>query len=276
MPPSLPAGRTRIRMKPTGEVFSLVPPTSKANNVILGGWLAGYGWLGDCNQQLCAIALLAGLLAAAGGRRCSWQQGPVSATLLTATLPALPCSLPPLAAAATSLCNLQARLGLTPMATTPCSTPPPAPRHTCTSSPAAGLAAGATRWAYLRAWVQLGALGGVRAGALCNAVHHPPGPACLRPPPMHVHAWSACSLPADQRHDQPGGRHPCVQAGGEMERVLECRWVGGWVGDAVCSMQSGLVMSRWAGAGHNSFPVCGLATVLLTVLGFFQAEQQPH
>ena len=31
------AGRTRIRLKTTGEVFSLVPPTSKANNVILGG-----------------------------------------------------------------------------------------------------------------------------------------------------------------------------------------------------------------------------------------------
>ena len=30
------AGRTRIRLKPTGELFSLVPPTSKANNVIIG------------------------------------------------------------------------------------------------------------------------------------------------------------------------------------------------------------------------------------------------
>lgn len=44
-PPHLPsircrctAGRTRVQLKTTGEVFSLVPPTSKANNVILGGW----------------------------------------------------------------------------------------------------------------------------------------------------------------------------------------------------------------------------------------------
>lgn len=36
-PPSpASAGRTRIRLKTTGELFSLVPPTSKANNVILG------------------------------------------------------------------------------------------------------------------------------------------------------------------------------------------------------------------------------------------------
>ena len=39
-----PIGRTRIRLKPTGEVFSLVPPTSKAHNVILGStWIDTYG-----------------------------------------------------------------------------------------------------------------------------------------------------------------------------------------------------------------------------------------
>lgn len=39
-----PIGRTRIRLKSTGEVFSLVPPTSKANNVILGKtWVDTYG-----------------------------------------------------------------------------------------------------------------------------------------------------------------------------------------------------------------------------------------
>lgn len=39
-----PIGRTRIRLKTTGEVFSLVPPTSKANNVILGKtWIDTYG-----------------------------------------------------------------------------------------------------------------------------------------------------------------------------------------------------------------------------------------
>lgn len=35
-PPAWRAGRTRIQLKPTGELFSLVPPTSKANNVIIG------------------------------------------------------------------------------------------------------------------------------------------------------------------------------------------------------------------------------------------------
>ncbi|KAL6774365.1 hypothetical protein ACKKBG_A24730 [Auxenochlorella protothecoides x Auxenochlorella symbiontica] len=39
-----PIGRTRIRLKTTDEVFSLVPPTSKANNVILGStWVDTYG-----------------------------------------------------------------------------------------------------------------------------------------------------------------------------------------------------------------------------------------
>lgn len=39
-----PIGRTRIKLKTTGEVFSLVPPTSKANNVIIGStWIDTYG-----------------------------------------------------------------------------------------------------------------------------------------------------------------------------------------------------------------------------------------
>ncbi|KAI3429462.1 hypothetical protein D9Q98_005554 [Chlorella vulgaris] len=39
-----PIGRTRIKLKSTGELFSLVPPTSKANNVILGKtWVDTYG-----------------------------------------------------------------------------------------------------------------------------------------------------------------------------------------------------------------------------------------
>jgi len=39
-----PIGRTRIKLKTTGEVFSLVPPTSKANNVIIGRtWIDTYG-----------------------------------------------------------------------------------------------------------------------------------------------------------------------------------------------------------------------------------------
>lgn len=46
--PVLRAGRTRIRLKTTGELFSLVPPTSKANNVIIGRWAGalggGVGW----------------------------------------------------------------------------------------------------------------------------------------------------------------------------------------------------------------------------------------
>lgn len=39
-----PIGRSRITLKTTGEVFSLVPPTSKANNVIIGRtWIDTYG-----------------------------------------------------------------------------------------------------------------------------------------------------------------------------------------------------------------------------------------
>ena len=55
--------------------------------------------------------------------------------------------------------------------------------------------------------------------------------ACARPQ-CNARAWPACPRLADQRHHQPGGRHPCVQAGGQVERVLECRWAGvaGWVG----------------------------------------------
>ncbi|CAD7703208.1 unnamed protein product [Ostreobium quekettii] len=41
-----PQGRTRIRLKRTGEVFSLVPPTSKACNVVVGGiWIDSFGTL---------------------------------------------------------------------------------------------------------------------------------------------------------------------------------------------------------------------------------------
>eukprot|EP00803_Ostreobium_quekettii_P008107 evm.model.scf_403.9 EVM.evm.TU.scf_403.9 scf_403:43062-44447(+) len=41
-----PEGRTRIRLKRTGEVFSLVPPTSKACNVVVGGtWIDSFGTL---------------------------------------------------------------------------------------------------------------------------------------------------------------------------------------------------------------------------------------
>ena len=38
------AGRTRIQLRKTGEVFSLVPPNSKAHNVIMGStWVDCYG-----------------------------------------------------------------------------------------------------------------------------------------------------------------------------------------------------------------------------------------
>lgn len=38
------AGRTRIQLRKTGEVFSLVPPNSKAHNVIMGRtWVDCYG-----------------------------------------------------------------------------------------------------------------------------------------------------------------------------------------------------------------------------------------
>jgi hypothetical protein len=39
-----PAGRTRIRLKPTGETFSLVPPPAKAHNLIVGStWIESFG-----------------------------------------------------------------------------------------------------------------------------------------------------------------------------------------------------------------------------------------
>jgi hypothetical protein len=39
-----PVGRTRIKLRKTGEVYSLVPPNSKAHNVIVGGtWVDCYG-----------------------------------------------------------------------------------------------------------------------------------------------------------------------------------------------------------------------------------------
>ena len=38
------AGRSRIALRETGEVFSLVPPNSKAHNVIMGRtWVDCYG-----------------------------------------------------------------------------------------------------------------------------------------------------------------------------------------------------------------------------------------
>lgn len=38
------AGRTRIKLRKTGETYSLVPPNSKAHNVIVGGtWVDCYG-----------------------------------------------------------------------------------------------------------------------------------------------------------------------------------------------------------------------------------------
>ena len=41
---SCAAGRTRIKLRKTGEVYSLVPPNSKAHNVIVGGtWVDCYG-----------------------------------------------------------------------------------------------------------------------------------------------------------------------------------------------------------------------------------------
>ena len=43
-PIRLIAGRTRIKLRKTGEVYSLVPPNSKAHNVIVGGtWVDCYG-----------------------------------------------------------------------------------------------------------------------------------------------------------------------------------------------------------------------------------------
>lgn len=41
---SASAGRTRIKLRKNGEVYSLVPPNSKAHNVIVGGtWVDCYG-----------------------------------------------------------------------------------------------------------------------------------------------------------------------------------------------------------------------------------------
>lgn len=38
------AGRTRIRLKSTGEVFTLVPPNCKAHNVVVGRtWVDSFG-----------------------------------------------------------------------------------------------------------------------------------------------------------------------------------------------------------------------------------------
>ena len=40
----LNAGRTRIKLRKSGETYSLVPPNSKAHNVIVGGtWVDCYG-----------------------------------------------------------------------------------------------------------------------------------------------------------------------------------------------------------------------------------------
>ena len=48
MAPDMPvhrcAGRSRIKLRKTGEVFSLVPPNSKAHNVIVGStWVDCHG-----------------------------------------------------------------------------------------------------------------------------------------------------------------------------------------------------------------------------------------
>ena len=41
---SVVSGRTRIKLRKNGEVYSLVPPNSKAHNVIVGGvWVDCYG-----------------------------------------------------------------------------------------------------------------------------------------------------------------------------------------------------------------------------------------
>ncbi|KAI7842034.1 hypothetical protein COHA_004235 [Chlorella ohadii] len=54
-----PIGRTRIKLKPTGELFSLVPPTSKANNVIIGKtWIDTYGDMTLLNSTTGAKAYL--------------------------------------------------------------------------------------------------------------------------------------------------------------------------------------------------------------------------
>lgn len=47
-----PLGRTRIKLRRTGEVFSLVPPTSKACNVVVGGiWIDSYGTMSVLNVE---------------------------------------------------------------------------------------------------------------------------------------------------------------------------------------------------------------------------------
>lgn len=54
-----PVGRTRIELKTTGETFSLVPPTSKANNVIIGStWIDTYGEYALINTTTGARAVM--------------------------------------------------------------------------------------------------------------------------------------------------------------------------------------------------------------------------
>ena len=149
------AGRTRVHLKTTGETFTLVPPTTKANNVILGGccsyaaWVVGVGWAG--------VSAAACVRCAARGTADCMVRRLSPLRLHTRSVPSLPPSLPPTHTCIHPLppplsppspvhptCT-QARPGSTPTATTRFCAPPPAPRPTSTSSPAAGLGRGGTR-----------------------------------------------------------------------------------------------------------------------------------